>query len=55
MWPQYTYLALVALGLGYALAKHGEPSPPHNAWGRILGAGLALWLLYMGGFFNGLT
>jgi hypothetical protein len=52
-WPQYTYLALIFLGLGIAIAKHGEPSKPHNFFTSLIATGLSLWLLYMGGFFGG--
>lgn len=54
MWPQYTYLALVVLGLGFVIAKHGEPRSPHNLWVSLIATAIALSLLHAGGFFNGL-
>jgi hypothetical protein len=54
MWPQYTYLALSFLGVGVVLAKHGEPSKPHNIWTTLTATGIVYFLLYQGGFFKGM-
>ena len=51
VWPQLTYLFLVILGLGYAVAKHGEPQLPWSMFRSMLGAAIAFYLLYEGGFF----
>lgn len=50
--PAVIYLALTFLGLGLAIAKHGEPRPPLNAWGVIIGTSVVCGLLYWGGFFS---
>lgn len=54
MWPQYTILALVLVGLGASLSDHGRPRSAENAWTTLIAAVLNLWLLYMGGFFKGM-
>ena len=54
MWPQYVYLGLVLFSFGFVVSKHGESRDPYNAWDALIGAGIALFLLYKGGFFNGL-
>lgn len=58
MLPQYIYLALLILGLGIALAKHGEPKPPlgqrYNFWVTLFDALIVIALLNWGGFFDGL-
>lgn len=50
-WPQIVYLALVMMGVGVALAKHGEPRTPYSAWGTLLATAICLGLLWAGGFF----
>jgi hypothetical protein len=52
MAPQLIYLALMVLGLGVSLAKHGEPRSPMNAGTHILGLAIAISLLWWGGFFD---
>jgi hypothetical protein len=51
IWPQLTYLALVLLGVGFAIAKHGEPQLPYSMFRSLAGASIAFFLLYQGGFF----
>ena len=53
-WPQALYLALVMLGIGLDLARHGEPKKParHNVWTTIVASALVLLLLWWGGFFR---
>jgi hypothetical protein len=53
-WPQYTYLALTFLGLGYILSKHGERrTDTYNIWITLPVTGFVLFLLISGGFFKG--
>lgn len=55
MWPQYTYLVISILGVGIAIAQHGQPrTGNHSFWTHLIGVGIGYWLLYMGGFFGGL-
>lgn len=52
-WPQIAYAALVCIGIGMALAKHGEPkNDTHSVWWSLVGNALTLWILYKGGFWN---
>lgn len=53
--PQLIYLALVTLGLGFAIAKHGQPRGPVNALDTLFGTAIALAILGWGGFFDPLT
>jgi hypothetical protein len=52
-WPQFTYIALILLGLGVCIAKHGQPRGPHNLVTDLISTALVLWLLIAGGFFQG--
>lgn len=49
--PQYIYLALTFCGLGFAVAKHGEPRDNYHSSLAFVGTVLTLALLYWGGFF----
>lgn len=52
--PQLIYLALTCLGLGMALAKHGQPKDDsHSFWWTLTASGICIGLLYWGGFFSG--
>ena len=51
MWPVYVYLAIVLIGLGVSLAKHGEYVKV-NFWSTLISTSIILFLLYKGGFFN---
>ena len=51
MWPVYTYLVLMLIGLGVSLAKHGE-YVKINFWSTLTSSLVILFLLYKGGFFN---
>ncbi len=52
-WPQYMYVAVVFVGLGFVLAKHGEPKEgKYSFWNTLIADGLVLWLLIAGGFFR---
>ena len=54
-WPQYAYLALVLISLGVTLEQHGKPKTgEHSFWLQLFATAIALWLLYMGGFFRGI-
>jgi hypothetical protein len=54
LWPQYTYLVLVLLGLGICIADHNKPRDPGNAWSSIIATGIVFFLLTKGGFFDGM-
>lgn len=46
------YLALVALGLGLILGKHGEPKTgKYSFWLQLAASAIPCGLLYWGGFF----
>jgi hypothetical protein len=55
-WPQYVYAGLLCLALGMSLAKHGElktgSEARHSFFTSAFSAGLAWWLLWMGGFWS---
>jgi hypothetical protein len=50
--PQVIYLALIILGLGIAIAKHGQPRDNYNGGVTFIAAIIELALLYWGGFFK---
>lgn len=53
-WPQYAYLFLVALGMGFTLASFGQQKTDrYDFFDLLIGPGLALGILYAGGFFGG--
>lgn len=52
-WAIYTYLALQLIGLGYALASHGEERR-YSFWSALTGVAINLYLLYKGGLFDNL-
>lgn len=52
-WPQLTYLAIVLIGFGITIAKHGEPRTRKYSIGEFfLVASITLLILYLGGFFT---
>lgn len=53
-WPQAIYFALILVGIGLELARHGQVRKPsrHNAWTTIVASLLILALLWWGGFFS---
>lgn len=52
-WPEYTYLALTVLGLGYVTAKHGQPKEDgYNVVTSLVTTAVVLFLLWWGGFFS---
>jgi len=51
-WPQITLLILMALGVGLASAKHGEPQPRYNAGVTIISTIILGVLLWFGGFWG---
>ena len=52
-WPQITWIALVSLGLGMTLVKHGEPrTGTRSFWWELFGTLATAWLLWSGGFFS---
>jgi hypothetical protein len=51
--PAMIYLALVFIGLGANLAKHGQPhTGKYSFTGRAIVSGIVCGLLYWGGFFS---
>ena len=53
-WPQYTIIAIMLIGAGHNLAKHGEPqNTKHNALTYLISVGIFAFILYKGGFFTG--
>jgi hypothetical protein len=50
--PQIIWLALIFLGLGIDLAKHGEPRSNTNFWTTLISSIIAFLLLKAGGFFG---
>jgi soluble lytic murein transglycosylase-like protein len=52
-WPQWIVVGLTFMGLGIALAKHGQPREDrYNFWARLAAEALVFGLLYAGGFFT---
>ena len=51
-WPQITYIALSGLGLGFAIAKHGEHRKPYSMWDAMASIAIVYTLLVFGGFFS---
>lgn len=52
MWPQITWVVLVALALGIHAAKHGQQREPYNFIMALVNVVISVGLLYAGGFFN---
>lgn len=46
------YLALSFIGLGVALAKHGEPRGDYNFWHTLIAFLIEIGLLYGAGLFK---
>lgn len=56
MWPQIIMIIFAFLTLTLHAVKHGqERDEEYNFFLAILFVGLELWLLYMGGFFDGFS
>lgn len=52
-WPQITMAVLYAIGVGFSIAKHGEPrTGTHNMWNSLISVLLGIWLLNEGGFWK---
>lgn len=51
-WPQGITLGLLILSLGVALAEHGRPRGPSNAWMTLIATIIHIALLWWGGFFR---
>jgi hypothetical protein len=54
MWPQWTFLILLVLGLGISLGKDGQPRTNWSFWSTLFNSVITLLLLYYGGFFKGI-
>lgn len=53
--PQYIYLAVTILGLGFSIQSHGQPKTGYkNVWIDLIDTITLLSLLWWGGFFNGM-
>lgn len=50
--PQILYIVIITMGLGIALAKHGEPQGDYNFFNSLFGAAIQVGLLILGGFFK---
>ncbi|QJB21885.1 hypothetical protein KNU94_gp47 [Xanthomonas phage FoX2] len=51
--PQLIYLALMFVGFGITVSKHGQPETgKHNAWFALIANALVVTLLWWGGFFS---
>lgn len=48
-------LCLMAVGLGIALAKHGQPREPYSFWTQLISFILSMVLLYFAHFFDVFT
>ena len=53
-WPQLLFISLSLFGLGRIVSDHGKPREPANAWTTLIAFAIQFWLLYEGGFFNGM-
>ena len=51
MLPQFILLAMMFVGLGMSMAKHGEPDK-YNGWASLVTKLILLGLLWWGGFFD---
>lgn len=51
-WPQITLLVLMAMSLGMALAKDGEPKGNWSFGWSCVSTAISAGLLYAGGFFG---
>lgn len=52
-WPQWTMLALFAVGLLFAANQHGKPrTDKYNFWGAVIGIAIQFGILFAGGFFS---
>ena len=49
--PQIIMIVLMAMGLGIAIVKDGEPHK-YSVWGTFVGTVLTVALLWWGGFFG---
>jgi len=51
-WPQWVYIGLSLVGLGYVAAKHGEPRDEYDIVSTAIASLVTAWILYCGGFFG---
>lgn len=53
LW-QIIMIGMYFLNMGLAIALHGQPKKGnHNILTTMIGSGIGIFILYMGGFFNG--
>ncbi len=51
--PQITFIVLLAIDLGIAMAKHGQPRKgQHNFIASLVASAILLFLVWRGGFFG---
>ncbi len=50
--PQIVMIVIIALGLGFSLAKHGQPRENHNLTKDCISTAILLAILWWGGFFT---
>lgn len=50
--PQFTMLALLALGLVVHICNHGKPRNDYNGPSQLIDVCIVLAVLYWGGFFG---
>jgi len=46
------YLALMFIGIGIVVAKHGRPREDYNFWTTLSVDAIIIFILYKGNFFN---
>jgi len=46
------WIVLQIMGVGFVMAKHGEPRDNYNFWVYIFSAIIDWWLLYKAGLFD---
>lgn len=51
-WPQITMVCLTFVGIGLALANHGEPRDPQNFFTHMIAVAITYTMLLSGGFFQ---
>lgn len=52
-WPQYVWLFLVFLNIGYEWARHGQQKiKKYDIWTTLIAASIVFFILFSGGFFS---
>lgn len=50
--PQIVMICLLAVEIGVALGKHGQPREPYNFLFNLISVGILVGLLWWGGFWS---